>query len=94
MSWRFLINDNSTCFKASASRTIGFLIFVTKTLNSFEVSSSIPAPGPIRTQSTVSAMSNISPECFNDNLSPSRDLTIKSGDVDLMACAAFSGAAT
>ena len=94
ISSRFLIKFISTCFNASASKTIGFLIFAAKTLNSFEVSLSIPEPGPINTASTLSAISRISSECLKDNLSPSRDLTIKSGEVDLMASADFSGVAT
>ena len=94
ISSRFLIKDKSTCFKLSASKTIGFLILLTKTLNNFDVSSQIPAPGPIKTASTPSANFNNSSKWSSDKLSPLSDFTIKSGDVDLIASPALFGLAT
>ena len=52
-----LIKDKSINFKASASKTSGFLILLANTLNNLPVSSFKPAPGPINTASTLFCLS-------------------------------------
>ena len=59
----FLIIWGLTCFRASASKTNGFLILLAKIFNSFPVSSLMPAPGPNKTASTFSAIYKFSSVC-------------------------------